>query len=478
MKNKPYRIIGTILIVCTLITACIPIQDTQSPSDTISVLVEEPTNVPSSTAESETENPGGENQTSNERFTIKADVELKTSISILFEAFFQGETAKFVDTSGDLVVTKSYVCPDERPCIWATYLPESVLIQQSEIKDVDDFIAFAISPEGQQQLIDAGELQPSIILDDQAGNPLEIYQPLNRVISTYGPATSFIYSVHAKDRLVSASYLGARDPLGSAVMEKMDPRFPEVMGDEFFTQKDFNVEQAAVLNPDLIVTSARTSWLETAENLGLDIFLFDAETPENLKEAMQLTGMLFGPTSSAIANAWISYYDGIVSAIQEQTSEMLDDERVRVLFTGTDPLRVASGDMYQTDIIQSAGGISVSSELNGYWNDVDLEQVALWDPDVIIVPPYGGASVEAITESSEWLILDAVKEGRVFQMPKLVVPWDTPTPDSVLGIVWMAQLINTESINIDCATEAEYFYNTFYNYSITTEELASICQFE
>ena len=474
MKNTPFRLNLTFLITITFFTACIPTQITQPTSkttseskvQTITVQKKEPENI-------KTEKPSANN-----RFTIVADDELKTSVAMLFESYFPGEAAAFVEKGGDLVVTKTYECPDDRPCIWATYLPDSVMIQQSENADMEEFITFAISPEGQEQLINAGDLPQQINLDDQAGSTLVIPQPINRVISTYGPATSFIYSVHAQDRLVSASYLGARDPKGSAVMEKMDPRFPEIMGDNYFTQNDFNVEQAAVLNPDLIVTSARTSWLDTAEQLGLDVFLFDAETPERLRDAMQLVGKLFGPHSRAIADAWISYYDGIASAIQEQIAEIPEDQRVRVLFTGTAPLKVASGDMYQTDIIRAAGGVSVSSKLKGYWNDVNIEQVALWDPDVIIVPPYGGASVEAITESSEWQILEAVQERQVYQMPKLVVPWDTPAPDSILGIVWIAQLINPESINIDCATEAEYFYNTFYNYPITKEELATICQFD
>ncbi len=134
--------------------------------------------------------------------------------------------------------------------------------------------------------------------------------------------------------------------------------------------------------------------------------------------------------------------------------------------------------MYQTDVIESAGGISVSTELSGYWNDVNMEQVAIWDPDVIIVPPYGGASVGAITDSSEWQILTAVQEGQVFRMPKLVVPWDTPAPDSVLGIIWMAERLNPDLIAFSCAEESEFFYNTFYNYAISGEEIAAICAIE
>ncbi len=314
-----------------------------------------------------------------------------------------------------------------------------------------------------------------IKLTDQAGRELEIEQPVQRVISTYGPATSFIYAVGAGNQLVSASYLGSRDPFGASVMEKIDPRFQEIMGEEFFTQDDFNLEQAASLNPDLIVASSRSAWLDSASQLDIPIFLVNAETEESLKEAMLLIGQIFGSDSLSQAQAWVEYYDEIVDSVSEETGGIPQNERPRVLFTGTEPLRVASGDMYQTSIIEAAGGDSVSSELTGYWNDVNLEQVALWNPDIIIVPPYGGATVEAITDSPEWQILDAVKEGKVYRMPKLVVPWDTPAPDSVLGIVWMAQLLHPDLVELDCANEATYFYETFYQYSLTVEELNTIC---
>lgn len=459
MKNNSYRLITILLISWAMLTSCNAAQETQVISD------------PS-------ENIEAEQHRMSSRFTVDADEDLKQSITLLFQSFYPGEAPAFVDNEPDLIATRTFECEQIRPCIWSTFLPEAVFINRSEKAAVDDFISYAISPEGQQHLINAGELQSGILLDDQAGNTIEITQPITRVISTYGPSTSIIYSVHAPDRLVSASYLGARDPKGAAVMEKMDPRFPELMGDDFFSQNDFNVEQAAVLDPDLIITSARTTWLDTVEQLGIDIFLFDGETPERLREAIRKTGQLFGPNSAAIAEAWITYYDNVVASILEQTSGIPGDQRIRVLFTGTDPLRVASGEMYQTDIIQAAGGVSVSSELNGYWNDVNLEQIAFWNPDVIIVPSYGGATVEAITGSAEWQILEAVKKGQVFQMPKLVVPWDTPAPDSILGIVWMAQLINSDLEGIDCASETEYFYKTFYRYSITPEEILSVCHFE
>jgi iron complex transport system substrate-binding protein len=471
--KKLIGLVGFLLLITTLYSCSPQVGETSSETELVRPLPA-PATEPSSTLNPDTETANPDPA----RFTIIAATEFQGPVSDLYQAFFDGEAPDFVDNDGELLIKRADALGTERPSIQATYLPETIMVPQVEKADVQNFVNFAISVEGQRLLIENGYLDSNISLTDQAGNDIELIQPINSVLSTYGPATSFIYSVGAEDRLVSANYLGARDPLGAAVMEKIDPRFPGILGEAYFSQQEFNVEQAASLDPDLIVTSARTAWLDAAEQLGLQAFLFDAETPEQLKEAMQLTGQLFGPHATAQAEAWGVYYEFVFNTILEQTKTLNEEDLPRVLFTGTDPLRVASGEMYQTDIIQAAGGVSVTLDLAGYWNNVNLEQIAIWDPDVIIVPPYGGASIEAITDSTEWQILEAVQAGRVYQMPKLVVPWDTPAPDSVLGIVWLAQRLHPELVTLGCPAEADYFYNTFYNYSITDEEIATICQFD
>ncbi|MCD4685823.1 MAG: ABC transporter substrate-binding protein, partial [Anaerolineae bacterium] len=144
--------------------------------------------------------------------------------------------------------------------------------------------------------------------------------------------------------------------------------------------------------------------------------------------------------------------------------------------SGTKPLRTASRDMYQTAMIALAGGESVSAELVGFWNDVNLEQVLVWNPDVIFVPTYGGANVEAFTEPDEWGIIPAVEAGHVYQLPSFISPWDTPLPDSILGIMWMAEILYPEQIDLDCLAQTEYFYNTFYGYAISADETQRLCE--
>jgi iron complex transport system substrate-binding protein len=448
------RLIAVILLLTLVLGACSPTTTEEAatavPEPTPVVAETEPTAVPDA------------------RFTIQADEAVQAALTAVYTALFPNEQPAFVATDADLLVTSDATDA-------ATILPDTRLVPQSDNQDVADFIAFAVSPDGQQALITAGALPATITVTDQAGNSIEIAQPVRRVLSGHGPTTFLVYGVGAGDRLVAASYIGARDPDGAAAMTRIDPRFEEVKGEDAFTQSQFNAEEAARLDPDLITTSARTQWLDVAAELGMPTVLFEAETPERLQEAMRLSGQLFGPHSAAQAEAWIAYYNRIVTEIAAQTADIPAEERVRVLFTGSDPLQAASGEMYQTAMIEAAGAESVSAELIGYWNDVNLEQIAAWNPDVIVIPPYGGATVEAITDSPEWQILDAVQAGRVYQIPKLVAPWDTPAPDSVLGIIWLARTLYPEQITLSCAAETETFYNTFYGYDISAEEIGKLC---
>ncbi len=405
-------------------------------------------------------------------FTLQADEALQPAVAALHTAQY-GTAPTFVTTDADLIATTDRtLLPEDSVSVPPHFLPDAFFVVRSE--SASAFVDFAISPDGQQTLIDAGFLPASVTIVDQVGNTLDIPQPVRRAITPYSLATYVIYGVGAADRLVAGGYLGARTPEGAARMEAIDPRFPE-LSSYVMNQREINIEEIANLAPDVIFASARSAWLDTVAELGIPTVLFQGESPELLKQSLTLAGQIFGPNAAARAAAWIAYYDRVLSAVVAQTSGLSDAERPRVLVIGTEPLRVISGDMYQTDIVAAAGGQSVSAELKGSWNDVNLEQVVLWDPDVIIIVPYGNVTVATLTDSPEWQVIKAVQDGKVYKMPSWVAPWDTPVPDSVLGIIWLAQKLFPERIALDCSAEAVTFFNAFYGYDIPRDDIAAVC---
>lgn len=303
---------------------------------------------------------------------------------------------------------------------------------------------------------------------DQTGSTVQIPQPVERLVSVYGAGTFYVYALGAADRLVMAWYIGVKGiASASEAMFRLEPRLEDLLA-----FGDPNVEEIVARNAQLVLVdgSRHAAFAVQMAELGVPVVQYLVETPDALKAAVLLTDQALGPKALERANVLLNDYDRIFSAVASDLESLAPDERVRVLFLGTDPLQVASGGMYQTHLIEAAGGISVSQELAGYWNEVNLEQILLWDPDVILIPPYGPVQPSDVLEDPDWAAIGAVRSGRVHRMPRVIAPMDTPVPESILGVAWMASAFYPDLIRLDLGTEVDRFYAFYYSYDLTETE--------
>lgn len=235
-----------------------------------------------------------------------------------------------------------------------------------------------------------------------------------------------------------------------------------------------NLEDIVSRNPDLVLTNPTKhgDLADRLADLGIPAVQYMAESPAAMKQAMLLTGEILGPEALRQAREFSNYYDHIMSVIKDATRRIPDDQRLRVYFCGSSPLRAASGDMYQSLMVNIAGGISVTKGLKGYWNDVNIEQILVWAPDVIIITSYGGLTEDQILENPDWQSVPAVKHNRVYKMPAYAAAWDTPVPDSLLGMIWLTQTLYPDEADIDIAYQCQAFYTQFYDCPLSNEEVA------
>ncbi len=312
----------------------------------------------------------------------------------------------------------------------------------------------------------------AIEIVDQTGATVRVPQPVERLVSVYGAGTFYVYTLGASERLVMAWYIGVKGIANaSEAMFRLEPRLGEILA-----FGDPNVEEMVARDAQLILVdgSRHGAFADQMTELGVPVIQYLVETPEALKEAVLLTGRVLGPAALERANAFLEDYNRIFSAVASDLEGLAPEERVRVLFLGTDPLQVASGQMYQTYLIEAAGGVSVTRELAGYWNEVSLEQILLWDPDVILIPPYGPVQPADVLVNPDWAAIRAVRDGRVYRMPRVIAPMDTPVPESLLGVAWMASLFYPDLIRLDLAAEVDRFYTLYYGYDLTDAELESL----
>jgi hypothetical protein len=120
----------------------------------------------------------------------------------------------------------------------------------------------------------------------------------------------------------------------------------------------------------------------------------------------------------------------------------------------------------------------VTAHLGGGWNDVDVEQVLTWNPDLVLVPPYGRASVEAIVEDPEWQLLNAVRPATCCACPSWWPPGTRRCPTRCWPWCGWPRTLHGELTGLDCAGETTFFYRRFYDYGITPDEVAALCSAE
>ncbi len=316
----------------------------------------------------------------------------------------------------------------------------------------------------------AAATQAATTIVDQAGYDVSVPASIESITSVYGVGTYFVYSLGAGNQLITAYYIGLKSASkATATMQRWEPRLSELL-----SFGDPNVEDLVAGGADLVLADASQHGAVAAQlrELGVPVVLLSAESSDALKETMQLMATVLGEDAQARADAFIESYNRVLSTVASDLASLDDVARVRVLFLGTSVNAAASGTMYQTELIEAAGGVSVTKGLSGGWNEVNLEQILRWDPDVILIAPYGPVQPSEILDNPDWQSLQAVQSERVVRMPRLIAPIDTPVPESMLGILWMASLFYPNDITLDLAQEVASFYETYYGLTLADEEVA------
>ena len=107
-------------------------------------------------------------------------------------------------------------------------------------------------------------------------------------------------------------------------------------------------------------------------------------------------------------------------------------------------------------------------------NEVDLEQILLWNPDVIIFAP--DSCYENIASSSQWQSISAVSRGNFYKTPTGPYGWlsSPPAVQRYLGMLWLGQLLYPEYTQYDLQTEVTEYYKLFYGCELTEDNFEDL----
>ena len=172
-----------------------------------------------------------------------------------------------------------------------------------------------------------------------------------------------------------------------------------------------------------------------------------------------------------------AYIENTVETAKAIAATIPESERKTVMYgSGTSGLNCNAQGSVQADVIELVGAVNAivvpQKELSnsGGGNTINMEQLYLFDPDVILLTE--GGPYAHIAGDETWGKLRAVQNGDYYEIPCLPYNWlsSPPSVNRILGVWWLGNLLYPEYFDYDMAEKTVEFYALFYNTEISYAE--------
>jgi iron complex transport system substrate-binding protein len=323
--------------------------------------------------------------------------------------------------------------------------------------------------------IAAPGLARAATVTDAAGREVPVPANVTRVFPAGPPAAILLYTL-APELLIG--WPRANRP---AELEFLLPDIgarPEV-GRITGRGNTANLEVVLALKPDLILDSGATSetFISLAarvqEQTGIPYALLDgrfAAIPASYRKLGELTGRRdAGETLARHAERTLAEITGRIASIPQE-------RRPRVYYArGPRGLETGLGGSINVETIELLA-TNVAGERKGGLANVSIEQVLLWNPDVIVTIDRDFAT--DVRSAPAWQGVAAVRAGRVHLSPKLPFGWVDfpPSVNRLIGLWWLAKILYPERFPEDLAALTRDFYRRFYHVTPTDAQIARVLE--
>lgn len=308
---------------------------------------------------------------------------------------------------------------------------------------------------------------------DAAGRFIETPDKVARVFPAGPPAAIMLYTL-APDLLLGWPRANRPEEL-----EFLDPKFgalPEI-GRITGRGNTANLEVVLALKPDLIVDVGSTSatFVSLAERVreqtGIPYALLDGRI-DAIAESYRILGSLTGREKRGEELA--AYSSMMFATLKSYVAKVPDAGKPRVYYArGPRGLETGLGGSINVESIEILAK-NVAGDVRGGLATVSIEQVLVWNPDVIITIDQNFA--QTVRSDPAWAGVSAVQKGRVHLSPKLPFGWVDfpPSVNRLIGLWWLAKIFYPDRISENIETLTRDFYKRFYHVDITDAQLARV----
>lgn len=308
---------------------------------------------------------------------------------------------------------------------------------------------------------------------DSFGREVEIPVNVERIAASGSIAQQVLMTI-APEKMVGVSSSLSDDELKYFGEEWKDlPEFGSIVGGK----GDFNKEAVALADPQVVIDvgQPKDGLAEDLDALQEQIGIpcvFIETTIDSFDQSYEMLGELLGVPERAEELA--SYCKEAYETTTEFMETVPEDELVRVAYLQGDAglNAMPQGSYHGVIVDMCSDNVVVIPDVvaSGMGSEISLEQLAIWNPDLII---FGANSIyDTVADDPAWQVINAIADGNYYQIPNQPYDWMNrpPSVNQLLGIQWFVRLCYPDGFEDDIQDVVKSYYKTFYGYELTDEE--------
>lgn len=312
-----------------------------------------------------------------------------------------------------------------------------------------------------------GDEAATRVFTDSCGRDVTV--PVNvEKVAVSGPLAQIVVFAMAPDKLV-----GIANAWDESAAQFLDTKYYDLplLGQLYGGKGEMNLETLLAAAPDVVIDvgEPKGSIVEDMDALqeqtGIPFVHIDAYLASMDNTYAMLGDLLAMPNEAQGRADYCRYaYDRAVEIANSV-------EKANLLYiTGDEGLNVIAKGSYHAEAIDLlANNLAVVEEPSskGTGNEVDMEQILNWNPDVILFAP--GSIYASVGSNENWQTVTAIKNGTYYEVPMGPYNWMgfPPSVQRLLGMTWMAKILYPDAADYDLYTEVSTYFQLFYHCELT-----------
>ena len=313
------------------------------------------------------------------------------------------------------------------------------------------------------------------IIKDQLGRYVEVPESINRIVALPIPFPSIFFAVDGSGKKIVGMHPSAIQHARNSILKILAGELT-IVETQFVTREfKVNLEELLKLSPDLVVQwSMYPDEIDKIQSIGIPVVAISGSgnDPRHVEGWLRIAGQIAGKEEKV--DRLLEYHYNALGMIGYRLYNIREKDKPRALVIDTEPLQARAYEW-----LDLTGAVNVAKDMPQWISEVNMEQIYLWDPEIIYISNFSETQPEDIIENTmpgyDWSPISAVKNKKVFKVPMGAYRWDPPSQESALMLKWLAQIHHPDLFSdYDIKEEIKEFYKRFYNYTLSDESVDRI----